>query len=928
MPSIKLEQFGGMLPAWDPHLLPVGQASYAKNGYLFSGNLSGWRVPKVLRNLTKGSTRMAFRIPTLVEHQAVAYLAFKALPNSGDTVLIGEETYTFRNAVNSAFDVLIAADIPGTYTNLMNAITADLETNVNAGVTYGKNTVANSAVKYYLADQSVEAGLTGPMTLISNIGGTDYFLLLVGAPDFGAAYNLTSVAESTSGARLAWLYDAVSFSDTTTTFLGGTNPIADNRITGTSSWLEFDDPDTNVFRSPVADDQWDRYYFASPSQPPQYNTHARIDAGQSPWLLGVPAPGCAVTLSVNGGGNEQQFGNVATGTGNVAASANTAYVTQFTATSATQLSQVSFVTNSTFTPAAGIPGARFCALLYSDNAGVPGTLLNFGQVVTGVSATAHNISVFVTPTALTPGTTYWLGFLTDTLLALADGPAGNVTNNMSSWANTFSNGPAATAPAATSGITGMNVWGDLVTTDIIEARSYVYTWVSEYGEEGPPSPPTLLNGWSNGTWTVGLWQPPADDLGVARNLKKLNLYRTVSGVGGQTVFFFVTSLDIGTGTFIDTITDDVVALNDQLKSTTWYPPPVGLQGFTVMQNGIVAGFTKNEIWFCEPYRPHAWPASYVLTVDYPIVGMGLSGGALVVCTSANPYMISGTQPSQLTQTKCSEANPCASRGSILGGTTSLSYMSPNGLIQVTPAGAATNTTDLWFTREKWQQLTPQLYGRAIFLASSYFCLGSVSPDGTDSSQAQAGFTIALDQDNTSFTIWPQPGGHRVGFQQLDTPTGYNIQNVMTDPWTGVGMVISNGQVWYFDFADAAPNRQAYTWTTKIYQQNAKRGYNCMKVFFTVPATTAAQNATRQVAAATDAVWNTLPADRYGYIKTYVDIDGTGNMVLIDVREIRSPGEVLRIVDGYKADNWQWQIMGRVTISNVQIATSVKELAKV
>jgi len=47
-----------------------------------------------------------------------------------------------------------------------------------------------------------------------------------------------------------------------------------------------------------------------------------------------------------------------------------------------------------------------------------------------------------------------------------------------------------------------------------------------------------------------------------------------------------------------------------------------------------------------------------------------------------------------------------------------------------------------------------------------------------------------------------------------------------------------------------------------------------------------------------------------------------------VREIRSSGELLRIISGYKYETWQFEVEGRVLISNIQIATSVKELAVV
>ena len=49
------------------------------------------------------------------------------------------------------------------------------------------------------------------------------------------------------------------------------------------------------------------------------------------------------------------------------------------------------------------------------------------------------------------------------------------------------------------------------------------------------------------------------------------------------------------------------------------------------------------------------------------------------------------------------------------------------------------------------------------------------------------------------------------------------------------------------------------------------------------------------------------------------------MVLVDCREITRSGGLLRIVSGFKAEQWQWEIMARVNVSNIQLATSVKEL---
>src|SRR6185369_13175055 len=98
-------------------------------------------------------------------------------------------------------------------------------------------------------------------------------------------------------------------------------------------------------------------------------------------------------------------------------------------------------------------------------------------------------------------------------------------------------------------------------------------------------------------------------------------------------------------------------------------------------------------------------------------------------------------------------------------------------------------------------------------ASCYFVMGSVSPDGTDTTEAQEGFTIELDQDNSSFSIWPQPGGHRLGFNQLTSPNEFNIQTVLTDPWTGIGLLVQNSSVYYYDFSDPIPEMVPYTWSS-------------------------------------------------------------------------------------------------------------------
>ncbi len=273
-------------------------------------------------------------------------------------------------------------------------------------------------------------------------------------------------------------------------------------------------------------------------------------------------------------------------------------------------------------------------------------------------------------------------------------------------------------------------------------------------------------------------------------------------------------------------------------------------------------------------------------------------------------------PQNLTLTKTLNPEPCNSRGSVLSTDKGVYYTSPNGLVLVTQDGQVTNTTELWITREKWRQLTPPKSVHAILIASSYFAFGIVE-DG-DNTYAQTGFTIELStSDAASFTIWPQPGGHRIGFNQLSAPNSFDVFNVQIDPWTGIGLLIQNNSVYYYDFADTAPTMMPYRWKSKVFQQVSKKNFEAMRIFFNVPDGTPDQSAARNISPT-----QSLASDQYGLVRVYAD----GR--LVTTREIRNSGELLRIISGFKAEEWVWEFEGRVTISNMQAATSVRELARV
>lgn len=241
------------------------------------------------------------------------------------------------------------------------------------------------------------------------------------------------------------------------------------------------------------------------------------------------------------------------------------------------------------------------------------------------------------------------------------------------------------------------------TTAPAEVRAYVYTYVSSFGavrEESGPSPAaTVTVSTSGASVTVsGLATPPT----TGYNITHRRIYRTIVGATSVT-YSFVAEIPVATTSYVDSLL--VTQLGESLTTLEFEPPPADLKGLVAMPNGILAGFKDNEVWFCEPYLPHAWPSVYTLAVEYPIVGLGVYDTTVVVLTTRFPYLITGTTPAAMSQTKLPIPQPCASKRSIASDQYGVLYASPNGLVSIGSGTQDIITTPL-YTRDEWQELTP------------------------------------------------------------------------------------------------------------------------------------------------------------------------------------------------------------------------------
>ena len=243
-------------------------------------------------------------------------------------------------------------------------------------------------------------------------------------------------------------------------------------------------------------------------------------------------------------------------------------------------------------------------------------------------------------------------------------------------------------------------------TTTIEDRSYVYTYVSSIGEEGPPSEPsTIIETLDGDAITL-----TGFDLGPEgnRDIDRIRIYRTNSTAIG-TEFQFVTtvpftSIQTAGGAVIDNVLG--VNLGEILQTATWFPPDPEMQGITSMPNGMMVGFKDKNIYFSEPYQPHAWPPEYDQAVDYRIVGLAPFGNSVAVLTTGTPYVITGSHPRNANVRPYKINQACLYKESIATANDRVYYASPDGLVEIGVNGARI-VTEPYTWKAEWAQFEPE-----------------------------------------------------------------------------------------------------------------------------------------------------------------------------------------------------------------------------
>jgi len=255
---------------------------------------------------------------------------------------------------------------------------------------------------------------------------------------------------------------------------------------------------------------------------------------------------------------------------------------------------------------------------------------------------------------------------------------------------------------APEGAPGVSASGTPDTTEIPDTVSYVYTLVSVYGEEGPPSDPSASLDVTT-TETVAISLPAIDVPSGNHNFGSgavKRIYRSSTG-SNDTSYQFVVDVSMATISYNDVIANTV--LGEVMPSGTWIGPPDDntstyprgpMMGLIPLANGVFAGFTGNRLCLSEPYLPHAWPVGYRITLDTDIVGIAAIGNGIVCMTNGTPYIATGVDPSAMTSVKVPLAQPCVNARSIVDMGEFVLYAGPDGLCSVAAEGSEIVTRGL------------------------------------------------------------------------------------------------------------------------------------------------------------------------------------------------------------------------------------------
>lgn len=350
----------------------------------------------------------------------------------------------------------------------------------------------------------------------------------------------------------------------------------------------------------------------------------------------------------------------------------------------------------------------------------------------------------------------------------------------------------------------------------------------------------------------------------------------------------------GDGTYDFTDDFNFRSLTSLLESNDYDPPPDGLQGLTVVQNNILAGFVGNDVYFSEPDRLHAWPEKYKISLEYDVVGLRALGSDLFVMTTGYPYIISGSDPAVLSTSRYATNYPCLSARSIVQTDVGVMYATHDGLAVASLSGGVQIITAGAYSPETWKATLDPSTVVATFYDSMYFGAHSTG----------------------SFFFRRTEGG---------TPTGDIIEQspIFTATWydavSGYLYYVSGTDGDIFRWDDPAQPNLTYTWKSKVFVTQTPFNMGAARVVADYAGVTVSP------------LWDTYDtlwsgADLDWFVTEPVEFRLYADKQLV-FTTTRSNSDVFRLPAGYKTDTYEFEVDSSIRIRSVHLGETPTSLAR-
>jgi hypothetical protein len=417
-------------------------------------------------------------------------------------------------------------------------------------------------------------------------------------------------------------------------------------------------------------------------------------------------------------------------------------------------------------------------------------------------------------------------------------------------------------PPATAPTTEIVAVGDV---DNQTFTAYVYTFVTSWGEEGPPSPPSAQLSIGDGaTVNVSLGQPPTGE--YSWNLTRI--YRLNTGSGGSD-YQFLDEVPAGTALYVDTRGNDELA--EIIPSGSWGPPPDGdyptgpLRGLLALPNGSLCGFTGPTFCLSVPYLPHAWPFDTRYPIDRDILAIGRVPYGVVILTDSTPYLASGTDPSSISISPLPKTQACLSKRSVVDMGGYLLYSGPEGLTAVD--GSTVNVvTAAMFEESDWRDRFNPASITGCYWEGRYVGF-------YDNGVTQGGFIYNPSDEQAAFSLL-----------DLHATAGYY------DPETDQLYLNVGGDLVIFSHPDETPIQM--TWHSRVDRSPYPEPKAACRVV------------------------------GEGSVRLEVFADGE---TVLDLPLLISGADTARLPGGYRAKEWSVRVSGTGTVEMIDLVSSVWEL---